>query len=97
MRYEIVLAPVAVTDLDDLRAVDRSAVRRALEQFLRFEPEKVSKSRIKRLRGMKKPQYRLRIGDIRVFYDVRESTVEVLAIVEKSSAARWLEAEGEKE
>lgn len=54
-----------------------------------------SRSRIKRLRGLAKPQYRLRVGDLRIFYDVRENAVEVLAIVPKSQAARWLEAWGE--
>jgi mRNA-degrading endonuclease RelE of RelBE toxin-antitoxin system len=46
----------------------------------------VSKSRIKRLRGLSRPQYRLRIGEVRVFYDVARNTVEVLAIVSKSEA-----------
>lgn len=51
-------------------------------------------SRIKRLRGMARPQYRLRLGEIRVFYDVAEAKVEVLAIVEKSDAERWLREVG---
>jgi prevent-host-death family protein len=32
---------------------------------------------------VRRPQYRLRIGDVRVFYDVFGRTVEVLAIVAK--------------
>src|SRR5438105_12885233 len=32
-----------------------------------LKPRKVSKSRIKCLRGLSKPQYRLRVGEIRVF------------------------------
>ena len=43
---------------------------------LRFEPTKLSKSRIKRLRGLEQPQYRLRVGEIRVFYDVTETEVQ---------------------
>ena len=50
----------------------------------------VSKSRIKRLRGLARPQYRLRIEDVRVFYDITGSTVEVLAVVVKSEAQSWL-------
>jgi mRNA-degrading endonuclease RelE of RelBE toxin-antitoxin system len=70
-------------------------VRGALEQHLRHEPERVTRSRIKRLRGLRRPQYRLRVGEIRVFYDVVEGTVEVLAIVSKEQAGSWLEQEGE--
>ena len=42
------------------------------------------------LRGLLRPQYRLRVGEIRVFYDVSGATVEVLAIVAKSEAESWL-------
>jgi mRNA-degrading endonuclease RelE of RelBE toxin-antitoxin system len=57
----------------------------------------VSKSRIKRLRGLSRPQYRLRIGEVRVFYDVARNTVEVLAIVSKSEAESWLAQFGSPE
>jgi mRNA-degrading endonuclease RelE of RelBE toxin-antitoxin system len=90
MRFEIILAPQAVEDLRRLEANDRTAVKEALETHLRHEPTKTSRSRIKRLRGIARPQYRLRVEDIRVFYDVSGSNVEVLAIVPKSEAESWL-------
>ena len=95
VRFEIVLAPEAVADLKRLEARERAAVRDALETHLRHEPRKTSRSRVKRLRGMTRPQYRLRVGGIRVFYDVSERTVEVLAIVSKRDAAGWLGEIGE--
>jgi mRNA-degrading endonuclease RelE of RelBE toxin-antitoxin system len=95
-RYEIFLAPEAAEDFGNLPANVRAAVRDAIEQHLRHQPTKVSKSRIKRLRGLSHPQYRLRVGDdIRVFYDVTEEEVQVLAIVPKSEADEWLEKHGE--
>ena len=90
MRYEIVLAPEAVEDVRGLKAYLRSQVRDAIEQCLRHEPAKTSGSRIKRLRGMSRPQCRLRVDDIRVFYDVTATTVEVLAVVPKAEAVAWL-------
>jgi hypothetical protein len=60
----------------------------------RFEPTKLSKSRIKRLRGLDQPQYRLRVGEMRVFYDVTETEVHVLAIVSKGEAQAWLDEQG---
>ncbi|MEZ4711528.1 MAG: hypothetical protein R3A44_30320 [Caldilineaceae bacterium] len=70
----------------------------AIETHLRYEPEKVSKSRIKRLQNMHWPQYRLRVDDIRVFYDViylaTDGVVEILAIREKSEAMTWLAEHG---
>jgi len=96
MRYEIILAPEAAEDLRCLRANVRALVHDAIERHLRHEPTKTSKSRIKRLRGLSRPQYRLRVGDdVRVFYDVTEETVGILAIVPKSEANQWLERYGE--
>jgi mRNA interferase RelE/StbE len=96
MRYEIILAPEASEHFHRLRAHIRAMVRDALETHLLFEPTRGSKSRIKRLRGMKRPEYRLRVDEVRVYYDVTEDTVEVLAIVEKSEAQAWLENKGER-
>ncbi len=96
MRYEIVLAPEAVQDLKTLDANERAKVKDLIQLRLRQTPTKVSKGRIKKLRGLRHPQYRLRIDEIRVFYDVEEVTVQVLAIILKSEAAKWLERAGEK-
>jgi mRNA-degrading endonuclease RelE of RelBE toxin-antitoxin system len=97
MPFAIVLAPEAVEDLRRLTANVRATVRSTLETHLRHEPEKTSRSRIKRLRGLRRPQYRLRVGEIRVFYDVSGTTVEVLAIVAKSEAESWLAQFGNPE
>jgi mRNA-degrading endonuclease RelE of RelBE toxin-antitoxin system len=98
MRYGIVLAPEALEDLDNLKANVRAAVRDASEQQLRHEPTKLSRSRIKRLRGLSHPQYRLRVGDdLRGFYDVTEEVVQVLAIVPKSTVDAWLAKHGESD
>jgi mRNA-degrading endonuclease RelE of RelBE toxin-antitoxin system len=98
MRYEIILAPEAVEDLRSLKANVRAEVQDAIERHLRHKPTKASKTRIKRLRGLSRPQYRFRVGDdIRVFYDVTEDTVEVLAIVTTSEVNEWLERYGESD
>jgi mRNA-degrading endonuclease RelE of RelBE toxin-antitoxin system len=94
MRFEIVLSPDAVRVLRGLSARLRAEVRDALEKHLRHEPTRISKSRIKRLRGLTRPQYRLRVGDIRVFYDIAGNHVLVLAIVTKAQAEAWLRGEG---
>ena len=96
MRYAIEFAPQAARDYRDLDARIRAGVRDAIETHLRHQPTKTSRSRIKRPRGLSRPQYRLRVDDIRVFYDVSESTVNILAIVAKSRANEWLERCGEK-
>jgi mRNA-degrading endonuclease RelE of RelBE toxin-antitoxin system len=96
MRYELDFADEANEDLERYRAYDRIAILTLIDKHLRHEPARESKSRIKALQGLSRPQYRLRVGDIRVFYDVREGAVEVIAVVDKADAAEWLEREGVK-
>jgi mRNA interferase RelE/StbE len=96
MKYEILFAPEAVWDFKRLSARDLSTVKEAIEKHLRFGPQKISKIRIKKLQSISRPQYRLRVDEIRVFYDVVEATVEVLAIIPKSKAPEWLGEMGEK-
>jgi len=96
MGYEIELAPEAMEDLKRLKTNHRARVKEAMEMHLRHEPTKSSKSRIKRLKGLSRPQYRLRVDDLRVFYDVSKGCVEVLAIVGKADTYAWLLKVGEK-
>lgn len=96
MKFEIILSPEAVQDLKLLDSHQRAKVKDLIEIHLRHAPMKVSKSRIKRLRGLRHPQYKLRIDEIRVFYDVTGKKVEILAIISKSKASQWLEKTGDK-
>jgi mRNA interferase RelE/StbE len=94
MAFEIVLAPEAIRDLEKLRANLRAEVRDAIERHLRTWPTRTSRGRIKRLRGVSRPQFRLRVRDVRVFYDVVDVEVHVLAIVAKEQAEDWLREVG---
>jgi mRNA-degrading endonuclease RelE of RelBE toxin-antitoxin system len=96
MRYEIVLSSQAVEDLMRLSAYHRSMVRDAIEIHLRYEPDRMGRSCIKRLRGIRRPQFCLRVDEFRIYYDISECEVEILAVVSKSEATDWLKIIGEK-
>ena len=91
--HEIILKPSAVRDLDSLRKHDAARIADGIERFLSFEPTRESKSRIKRLRRIDNPDYRLRTGDYRVFYTVVKDAlrVEVLRIMHKDQTAAYYE------
>jgi hypothetical protein len=63
-----------------------------MEKHLRHDPTKESRSRIKRLQGVRNPDYRLRVGDYRVFYAVDEDCrrVDVLRVMHKDQTASYL-------
>jgi len=94
--YRIVLTENAREDFDALDARWRATVRAAMRVHLTYEPTKQSKSRIKRLRDLRHPQFRLRVEDIRVFYDVTDGDVGIIAIMPKEKTIQWLEEHGEQ-
>ena len=89
--YTIMLKPSAIADLDTLRKYDATQIANAMERHLQHNPTKQSKSRIKRLRGITNPDFRLRVGDYRIFYGVDEIArrVEVLRVMHKDQTLRY--------
>lgn len=96
MRFEIVLTTTAQCHYRALSSRWRAVLKTELERHLRYEPTKTSRSRIKKLRAMAHPEYRLRVDEYRVFCDVVGAKVIVLAIVPKAGAGELLDEHGVK-
>jgi mRNA-degrading endonuclease RelE of RelBE toxin-antitoxin system len=96
MKYQVVIAKSAQEAFKKLDARWRSFLKEAMRTHLVNAPKQESKSRIKRLKGLRQPQYRLRVDKLRVFYDVNdeEGRVEVLGFVMKPEAEHWLQEHG---
>jgi mRNA interferase RelE/StbE len=96
MRYVVVIARSAQEHFKNLDARCRSSLKKAMRKHLETAPRRQSKSKIKRLRGLRQPQYRLRVGEMRVYYDVNdeEKRVEVLGFVLKPRTTDWLNEHG---
>ena len=96
MKYKIIIAQSAQETFTNLDAPWRSLLKKAIQKHLEISPKRESKSRIKRLRGLRQPQYRLRVDRMRVFYDVNEKNkrVEILDFVIKSETSQWLKEHG---
>ena len=92
-RHEIILKPAVVRDLDKLRRYDAARILDAVETHLTHAPTRESKSRIKKLRGIRNPDYRLRVDDFRVFYTVDKGTreVHVLRAMHKDGTREYYE------
>ena len=89
--FRIILKRSAIADLDALRKYDATRIADAMERHLLHDPTKESKTRIKRLRGIRNPDYRLRVGDYRVFYVVDEDArqVDVLRVMHKDQTLQY--------
>lgn len=99
MKYKIIISQSAQKDFEKLDAKWRSSVKGAMKKHLENSPKQESKSKIKRLRGLRQPQYRLRVDKIRVFYDVNDdkNRVEVLGFIMKPKTFEWLDKHGVEE
>jgi mRNA-degrading endonuclease RelE of RelBE toxin-antitoxin system len=85
--YDIQYTVEAVDDVRALRPFDQRAVLEGIEIHLLHQPKFVSKSRIKLMTQPFWSQYRLRIVDFRVYYDVDDDgrIVNVLRILAKTT------------
>jgi mRNA-degrading endonuclease RelE of RelBE toxin-antitoxin system len=99
MKYEVVVAKDAQDQFGELDGRWRSRLKMEMREHLERQPRRESKSRIKRLRGLRQPQYRLRVDDMRIFYDVNDEVnrVEVLGFVDKANVPEWLKLHGVQE
>jgi mRNA-degrading endonuclease RelE of RelBE toxin-antitoxin system len=75
------VAPAALRRLRRLRRVDSVRILNAIESHLRHEPERPTRTAIKRLRGRQDATFRLRVGHFRVFYDVDGELVTIVAVL----------------
>lgn len=94
MTYRVVLTENAIEEFNSLDARWRAMVGDAIRLYLTHEPTKQSRSRIKRLRDLRHPQFRLMVGEVRVFYDVRGTDVVIIAIMSKEKTIQWLKEHG---
>ena len=85
-RFQVVLTEHAIADLEEISKEIREQVQRDLKtlQTNPLPPE----TQIKRLKGFRPPIYRLRSGDFRVLYHVREDKVTVLRVIDRKLLER---------
>jgi mRNA-degrading endonuclease RelE of RelBE toxin-antitoxin system len=91
--FRVILDTDAQKDLDRLKRFHAAAILDVMEQQLTNAPTQLSKSRIKRLRGRPPADYRLRVGDYRVFFRVVRDEVHVVRVMHKKDTARYLHKE----
>jgi mRNA-degrading endonuclease RelE of RelBE toxin-antitoxin system len=90
MPYDIEFAESVKAQLRQLTARDRAVVLDAIEMQLVYEPLVETRNR-KRLRPNPLAPWELRIGDLRIFYEVLgEERVYILAIGEKRGNTLWI-------
>jgi mRNA-degrading endonuclease RelE of RelBE toxin-antitoxin system len=85
--YDIQYSHEAINDLVAIRAYDQRVIIGGIEQHLLYQPRLVSRSRIKEMLQPFWSQYRLRIEDFRIYYDVDDAArvIYILRVVSKAT------------
>ncbi len=83
--YQIGFAQEAVDDVRSLRAFERKKILDGIEKHLRHEPSQESRSRIKKMEQPFWCQFRLRVEDFRVYYNIETAKrfVNILRVLKK--------------
>lgn len=87
-RWRVQLTRVAAKDLDALDEVVREAVVADLAKLSESPIDRPP--RVKRLKGFRRPLYRLRSGDHRIVYRMDETLVTVLRVIDRKVLERSL-------
>jgi len=95
-KLRVVLAVSAEHDLRKLEPAPALELCRDMASYLEAGPLPIGKPRIKKLSGFSPPLYRLRSGDFRAYYRIREGEVVVLAIRNKKDSEKFLRRIEEK-
>ncbi len=82
MSFRIIITDRADRQLESLTARDRNTVRTAVTERLRHQPTTASRA-IKQLRPNPVADYELRVGDLRVLYDINGADVVVKIVGRK--------------
>ena len=94
MPFRIEYMPVAIGHLRHLTADEQSRVLDGVDEQLTHEPDVRTRNR-KPMEGNALAEWELRIGDLRVFYDVERhpDTVVILAVGIKRRNRLWVGGE----
>ncbi len=77
--FRIELTPEAADDLQSMRTFDARRVVAAMESQLMHEPTRETRNR-KQLRPNELAEWELRVDVFRVFYDITDEVIKVVAI-----------------
>ena len=85
-RFQVVLTEHAIADLEEVSKEIRGQIQRDLKTVQKSPLP--SGTQIKRLKRFRPPIYRVRSGDFRVLYRIREDKVTVLRVIDRKLLER---------
>lgn len=93
-KFRIALTQHAITDLKDIQKDQQNPI---LENLKTLESAPFpSGNLIKKLRGFRRPVYRLRVGNFRILYRIHDEAVIMLRVIDRKLLDRVIKRMGAK-
>jgi mRNA-degrading endonuclease RelE of RelBE toxin-antitoxin system len=89
-RFRVVFSPAAVRDVESIEAEAAIRLVKDIKTYLEVPPAPFGKSRIKKMSGFDSDLFRLRSGDFRAYYRIREEEVVILAVTNRKDSDKRL-------
>jgi mRNA-degrading endonuclease RelE of RelBE toxin-antitoxin system len=80
MKYKIVLSPGAVESYKRIPFEERSDFRKFVDTRLTSDPETIDDLAINDIAGVHEVKFELSTGEVRIYYDVVDPSIEILSI-----------------
>jgi mRNA-degrading endonuclease RelE of RelBE toxin-antitoxin system len=89
MPYRLRYSREAGNALKRVRSHDRASILDQIQRILTVNPTLESRARIKKLREPAPTQYRLRVGEFSVFYNVKGDDVFIVGVMAKEDVGSY--------
>jgi mRNA-degrading endonuclease RelE of RelBE toxin-antitoxin system len=89
-RFRVVFSPAAVRDVEDIEAGAAIRLVTDIKTYLELRPVPLGKSRIKKMSGFEPALFRIRSGDFRAYYRIRDEDVVILAVTRRKDSEKRL-------
>jgi mRNA-degrading endonuclease RelE of RelBE toxin-antitoxin system len=88
--FRVVFSPAAVRDIEAIETGVAIRIVRDIKAYLEVRPIPIGKSRIKKMSGFEPDLYRIRSGDFRTYYRIREEEIVILAVTHRKDSEKRL-------
>lgn len=90
-KFKIFVSTTASKELNDLEPKIKERIKDKLRELAMDLLNSKSRLDTKKLVGMKRTYYRLRVGDYRVIYFLKDEKIMVVRVATRSDVYPWLE------
>lgn len=88
--FRVVFSPAAARDIEAIDTGTAIRIVKDIKTYLEVRPIPIGTSRIKKMAGFEPALFRMRSGDFRAYYRIRDEEVIILAVTQRKDSEKRL-------